>query len=104
MVVHETKCPHRRENWNTAAKEYVCLRTESAVAKDAPNSKAVAQGIMAELNWAIKLTYKHHRRFAQGAEVQQKSEKGARGRVGANLEEEGNPSQIRLDHPRRRSQ
>ena len=92
MVVHETKCPHRRENWNVAAKEYVSLRTESAIAKHAPNSKAVAQAIMTELKWAIKLTYKHHRRFDQGDEAQQKSPKGGRGRGGANLEQGGNPS------------
>ncbi len=52
-----TKCPNRRENWNAAAKTYVSLGTESAISKFAvPNSKALAQGIMAELKWSIKLT------------------------------------------------
>ena len=93
MVVHETKCPHRRESWNAAAKQYVSLRTESAVVKHAPNSKAQAQVIMAELKWSIKLKYQHHRRFDQGDEVALADVKGGLGRGGPNLDAGGNPSQ-----------
>ncbi len=93
VVVHEAKCPHRRDNWNAAAKTYVSLRTESVISKAAPSSKALAQGIMSELKWAIKLTYQKHRLFEQEAKVQQKAAQGGLGGGRANLDAGGNPSQ-----------